>query len=104
MLLSSQINRMQYISLLSHKQLILTGATMLNRLIPALLMASLFVPTLAAAKITCVDADGEALIVNGDTPAAKTEAVARAKWSAIEQTAGVEVKAQSVVQNMALVD
>ena len=95
---------MQYIPLLSHKQQIFTGATMLNRLIPALLLAALFVPSLAAAKTTCVDADGEALIVNGDTPAAKTEAIARAKWSAIEQTAGVEVKAQSVVQNMALVD
>ncbi|MEW6674985.1 MAG: hypothetical protein AB1348_03045 [Nitrospirota bacterium] len=52
----------------------------------------------------CVDSEGEAVIVGSDVPSAKTEAVARAKWSAIEQTVGVEVKAQSIVQNMALVD
>ncbi|MDI6890617.1 MAG: hypothetical protein QMC83_06720 [Thermodesulfovibrionales bacterium] len=52
----------------------------------------------------CVDSEGEAVIVNNDIPSAKTEAIARAKWSAIEQTVGVEVKAQSIVQNMALVD
>ncbi len=104
MLLKSQISWSQYISLLPYKQQFLTGAAMLNRLIPALLLAALCIPSLAAAKVTCVDADGEALIVNSDVPAAKIEAIARAKWSAIEQTAGVEIKAQSVVQNMALVD
>lgn len=56
------------------------------------------------AAIKCVDAEGEAVIVNNDVPSAKAEAIARAKWSAIEQTVGVEVKAQSVVQNMTLVD
>ncbi len=54
--------------------------------------------------VKCVDAEGEAVIVNNDLPSAKTEAIARAKWSAIEQAVGVEVKAQSVVQNMTLVD
>lgn len=54
--------------------------------------------------VTCIDAEGEAIIVNNDIPSAKAEAVARAKWSAVEQMVGVEVKAQSVVQNMALVD
>lgn len=59
-------------------------------------------PLLAAS--TCVDSEGEAVILNGDLPSARSEAVARAKWTAIEQAVGVEVKAQSVVQNMALVD
>jgi len=52
----------------------------------------------------CIDADGEAIIVNNDTPSAKMEALARAKWSAIEQVVGAEVKAQSFVQNFALVE
>ena len=52
----------------------------------------------------CVNAEGEAAIVNGDVPSAKTEAVARAKWSAIEQAAGTEVSAQSFVQNFVLVE
>ncbi|NJD90438.1 MAG: hypothetical protein FIA91_02815 [Geobacter sp.] len=66
------------------------------------LLAAMPVSLYAAAS--CVDTDGEALIVNGDKPAAKIEAVARAKWAAIEQSVGVNVKAQSVVQNFALVD
>jgi len=56
------------------------------------------------AELKCVDAEGEAVIVKNDMPSAKAEAIARAKWAAIEQTVGVEVKAQSVVQNMTLVD
>ncbi len=64
----------------------------------------LSLPVVTEAKVTCVDAEGEALITNNDKPAAKIEAIARAKWSAIEQSVGVEVKAQSVVQNFALVD
>jgi hypothetical protein len=58
----------------------------------------------AFCETKCVDAEGEALIVNNDMPSAKAEALARAKWAAVEQAVGVEVKAQSVVQNMALVD
>ncbi|MBJ6723863.1 hypothetical protein [Geomesophilobacter sediminis] len=53
---------------------------------------------------TCVDSEGEAVIMRDDLPSARAEAVARAKWAAIEQVVGVQVKAQSVVQNMALVD
>ena len=56
------------------------------------------------AELKCVNTEGEAVIVNNDVPSAKAEAIARAKWSAIEQAVGVEVKAQSVVQNMTLVD
>lgn len=58
----------------------------------------------AYCQTRCIDSEGEAVIVNNDVPSAKIEAVARAKWAAIEQTVGVEVKAQSVMQNMALVD
>lgn len=58
----------------------------------------------ASADVKCINVEGEAAIVNNDVPSSKTEAIARAKWTAIEQTVGVEVKAQSIVQNFALVD
>jgi hypothetical protein len=51
-----------------------------------------------------VNTQGEAAIINNDLPLAKTEAIARAKWAAIEQTVGTEVKAQSFVQNFTLVE
>jgi hypothetical protein len=56
------------------------------------------------AAIKCINSEGEAIIINNDIPSAKVEAIARAKWNAIEQVAGVMIKAQSVVQNMALID
>ncbi|MBN1614881.1 MAG: hypothetical protein JW950_10490 [Deltaproteobacteria bacterium] len=52
----------------------------------------------------CVEATGEAAIVAGDISGAKMEATARAKWAAIEQVAGTEVKAQSFIQDFALVE
>jgi hypothetical protein len=52
----------------------------------------------------CVNADAEAAIFNNDIPSAKLEAIARAKWSAIEQVVGSEIKAQSFVQNFTLVE
>jgi len=58
----------------------------------------------AAAQQQCVDADGEAAIVNSDQPSARLEAIARAKWAAIEQTVGVDVKASSFVSNFTLVE
>ncbi|MBF0559961.1 MAG: hypothetical protein HQL08_14415 [Nitrospirae bacterium] len=61
-------------------------------------------PSAGLCEVKCIDTEAEAIILNNDTPSAKAEATARAKWDAVEQTAGVEVKAQSVVQNMALVD
>ncbi|MDP2168616.1 MAG: hypothetical protein Q8J64_09840 [Thermodesulfovibrionales bacterium] len=61
-------------------------------------------PAASFSEQKCVDAEGEAAIVRGDVPSAKTEAVARAKWTAIEQAVGVEVRAASVVQNFSLVD
>lgn len=58
----------------------------------------------ALAQSKCINADGEAAIINNDKPSAKMEAVARAKWTAIEQVAGTEVKAGSFVQNFTLVE
>jgi len=67
-----------------------------------LVVMSLMTTGMAAEK--CIQAEGEAAIVNHDVPSARLEAVARAKWSAIEQTVGVEVKTASLVQNFSLVD
>jgi len=69
-----------------------------------LLSAFYFLPAEGLSAVKCVDSEGEAVIVSNDLPSAKAEAIARAKWAAIEQAVGVEVKAQSVVQNMTLVD
>ncbi|MCE5194350.1 MAG: hypothetical protein LLF28_02675 [Nitrospiraceae bacterium] len=74
------------------------------RLTLLFLAVSLFLPVVSSAQVKCVNSEGESVIINNDIPSAKTEATARAKWSAIEQTVGVEIKAQSVVQNFALVD
>ena len=68
-----------------------------------LLIIPLFTPA-GLCHEKCVNTEGEAVIVNNDIPSAKTEAVARAKWAAIEQTVGTEVKAQSFVQNFTLVE
>ncbi|MDI6727883.1 MAG: hypothetical protein QMD44_03015 [Thermodesulfovibrionales bacterium] len=77
---------------------------MCKKVIVVLLFLIVLPTSEALSQIKCVDAEGEAIIVNNDIPSAKAEAIARAKWSAVEQVVGVEVKAQSVVQNMALVD
>lgn len=52
----------------------------------------------------CVNSEAEAALINNDIPSAKLEAIARAKWSAIEQVVGTEIKAQSFVQNFTLVE
>jgi hypothetical protein len=64
----------------------------------------LLVTAPAFGQPNCVDSEGDAVVINNDIPSAKNEAIARAKWNAIEQVTGVEVRSQSVVQNMALVD
>ncbi len=51
-----------------------------------------------------VEALGEAPVINNDVSQARNEAILRAKWAAAESVLGVKVKAQSVVQNFALVD
>jgi hypothetical protein len=77
---------------------------MKKTIIAVFLLLFAFNASKALAQTKCVDSEGEAVIVNNDVPSAKAEAVARAKWNAVEQVVGVEVKAQSVVQNFALVD
>jgi hypothetical protein len=52
----------------------------------------------------CLNAEGEAVINNDDIPSARLEAIARAKWAAIEQAVGVDVKAGSFVSNFAVVE
>ncbi|MGC8924935.1 MAG: flagellar assembly protein T N-terminal domain-containing protein [Calditerrivibrio sp.] len=51
-----------------------------------------------------VTATGEGNIVNGDVASAKFQAIARAKWAALEAAAGVQVKVETVIQNSQLVD
>jgi len=58
----------------------------------------------ALSQEKCVNTEAEAAIMNNDIPSAKLEAIARAKWSAIEQVVGTEIKAQSFVQNFTLIE
>jgi len=58
----------------------------------------------ASAQTKCIDAAGDAAIIRKDTPSARLEATARAKWAAIEQVVGTQIKAQSFVQNFTLVE
>lgn len=75
------------------------------RSITCFIMICLFIATPQAfAETKCIDTDGEAAIVNNDIPSAKADAIARAKWAAIEQVVGIDVKAQSIVQNLMMVD
>lgn len=78
----------------------------LARVTPALkvipILALLSLP--AVAETTCLNGEGSAAIVNGDTASAKIEANARARWAALESAVGVEVRAQSVVDNAMLLD
>ena len=71
-------------------------------LLTLVLLLSPASPGLCAEK--CVQTEGEAAIVEKDVPSAKAEAVARAKWAAIEQTVGAEVQSGSIVQGFVLVD
>ncbi len=58
----------------------------------------------ANAKPVCVEVEGESAIVRNDFPSAKIEAVNRAKWAAVEQVAGVDLKSRTVVQDSALLE
>jgi len=60
--------------------------------------------TEAYAKPACVRSSGESVIINGDLPSARIEAVNRAKLQAVEQVAGVDVKSRTMVENGALLD
>ena len=69
-----------------------------------LTITALIVTAVAFAAPITVTAIGEADIINGDKPSAKLQAVARAKWSAMEEASGVRVKSDTIVQNAILVD
>ncbi|HBA89716.1 MAG TPA: hypothetical protein DCZ75_17520 [Geobacter sp.] len=58
----------------------------------------------AYAEVKCLNGQGSAAIVNDDISSAKMEATARARWAALEEAVGVEVRSQSVVENSALLD
>jgi hypothetical protein len=67
-------------------------------LVFSLLSVSAFAETV---KVTAI---GEADIMGGDTASARVIAVARAKWTALEEAAGVKVKSDAILQNAVLVD
>lgn len=72
-----------------------------------LITASILTTTLVStslAKPVCVEVNGESAVVGGDVPSAKVEAVNRAKFSAVEQVAGVDIKSKTVVEDSALLD
>lgn len=58
----------------------------------------------ASAKPVCVEVDGESAIVGNDIPSAKVEAINRAKWAAVEQIAGVDLKSRTIVQDSELLE
>lgn len=60
--------------------------------------------SISFAQPTSVSSIGEADIVNGDKASARLVAIARAKWAALEDVAGVKVKSDTVLQNAMLVD
>lgn len=64
----------------------------------------LALPCTGSAKPICVDTDGEGVIMRDDVPSARIEAINRAKWAAVEQVAGVEVKSRTIVADSALLD
>ncbi|MCA1933182.1 MAG: flagellar assembly protein T N-terminal domain-containing protein [Calditerrivibrio sp.] len=61
-------------------------------------------PILTIAATKSVTATGEANIINNDVASAKFQAIARAKWAALEAAAGVQVKVETILQNATLVD
>jgi len=62
----------------------------------------LLITQMAFAK--SVTAVGEAQIQNDDKASARIQAIARAKWAALEDAAGIEVKTDAIVQNAQLID
>ena len=60
------------------------------------------VPAVQAA--TVVESTGESAITGDDVPTARLEAIARARWDAVERVAGVETKSSSFVNDYVLLD
>ncbi|WP_022850170.1 hypothetical protein [Limisalsivibrio acetivorans] len=74
----------------------------MKKLIIIIIIMALSAVSFAAVKE--VSAIGEADILNGDVSEARIKAVARAKWAALEEAAGMKVKADTIIQNAVLVD
>ncbi|OGU26584.1 MAG: hypothetical protein A2X85_07420 [Geobacteraceae bacterium GWF2_54_21] len=73
----------------------------------ALITASFLTTALVSttfAKPVCVEVSGESAVIGGDLPSAKVEAINRAKFAAVEQVAGVDIKSKTVVEDSALLD
>lgn len=68
------------------------------------LFIAVFMCSAVYAQPVKVSAVGEADITGGDTASARTVAIARAKWTALEEAAGVKVKSDAILQNAVLVD
>lgn len=60
--------------------------------------------SVSIAKPVCVDVRGESAVNAGDIPSAKVEAVNRAKFTAVEQVAGVDITSKTIVQDSVLLD
>jgi hypothetical protein len=58
----------------------------------------------AAHAATVVETTGESAITGDDVPTARLEAIARARWDAVERVAGVETKSSSFVNDFVLLD
>lgn len=58
----------------------------------------------ATGASTVVESNGEAAITGDDVPSARLEAIARARWEAVERVAGVETKSSSFVNDYVLLD
>jgi len=67
-----------------------------------IILSVLLMPFFLQAKT--VTAVGEAQINNDDIVSAKLRAVARAKWAALEEAAGIRVKVETIAQDAVLVD
>ncbi|WP_457600736.1 hypothetical protein [Hydrogenivirga sp.] len=57
-------------------------------------------------NVKCIESVGvgEASVIGGDRASAKAEALARAKWDAIEKALGVTTSVKTIVQNFRLLD
>ncbi len=66
-----------------------------------LLCFIMFAGTVFAVEI---EAEGEAVIVNDDTSSAKTMALSRAKWAAIETVSPAKIKIDTIINNSELAD
>lgn len=74
------------------------------RCLALLVMVLSVVATPAVAKPVCVETEGESALMRGDRASAKMEAINRAKWNAVEQVAGVELKSRTIVTDSVLLE